>query len=229
MIQEEDTATFLYRYQSATLATILSSEVRARIQQQAANFAAKYALDELRSKKNEMQRFIVDDVISFYKDRGITITTIAQFGGMTYENPDIQKAIDRVFIAQQEKNVANALLVAQKDVNAKSESATQQERANSITLATGQSEAIRLVAEATAKGNLLKAQADASGIEAVNKATKEAAENPLFLQVRKLDVQVKMYDKWNGAVPATLIAGSGVTPNIFLPNTPAEAAVVTTK
>ena len=50
------------------------------------------------------------------KERGITITTIGQFGGMTYENTKIQDAIDQVFISQQEKERAAAALATAADV-----------------------------------------------------------------------------------------------------------------
>jgi hypothetical protein len=215
MVAEEDTSTFLYRYQAATLRTILATEVRARVQQQAALFSARYKLDDLRSKKNEMQKFIVDDIVPFFKDRGITITTIAQFGGMTYENPQIQQAIDKVFVAQQEKETAAAALAAVADINKRTDSLAQQDKTNAITLATGKAEAVRLEAEAVAKGNLLKAQADASGIEVVSKATQIASSNPLFLEVRKLDVAVKQIEKWSGAVPS-IVVGADSKANLFM-------------
>lgn len=228
LIEEADTATFLYRYPAGKLRDVIATEVRARVQQNAAEFAAKYNLDNLRGKKNDMIDAIRKDVVPFFKERGITVTTIGQFGGMTYENIKIQEAIDLVFISQQEKERAAAALSAVKDINARSESEAQQAKANAITMATGKAEAVRLEAEAIAKGNLLKAQADASGIEAVSKATQAASSNPLFLEVRKLDVQTKMYEKWNGGVPTTVIANGGVTPNIFLPNSPKESVSVST-
>lgn len=215
MIAEEDTSTFLYRYQAATLRAILATEVRARIQQQAASFAAKYPLDSLRSKKNEMQTFIVTDVIPFFKERGITITTIAQFGGMTYENPKIQEAIDNVFVAQQEKERAAAALAAVKDINARSESEAMQAAANARTKANGEADAALMVAKASASGKLAVAQADAAGIKAVADATKEAASNPLFLEVRKLDVESKKIEKWLGTVPQ-IVVGEDSKSNLFL-------------
>lgn len=229
LIEESDTATFLYRYPSENLASVLNTEVRSKIQENAAYFSAKYPLDILRGKKNEMLDAIKKDVVSFYKERGITITTIGQFGGMIYENEKIQEAIDKVFIAQQEKETAAAALAAVRDINARTEQLAQQDKLNAITLATGKAEAVRLEAEAIAKGNLLKSQADASGIEVVAKATQAAASNPLFLEVRRLDVQTKMYEKWSGGVPTTVISGGGVTPNIFLPSSPKESVAVTTK
>lgn len=189
LIKEEDTSTFLYRYNALSLRQVISTEVRARIQQDAAQFAAQYILDDLRAKKNEMLDEIRKDVVPFFGERGITITTIGQFGGMTYENADIQKAIDNTFVAQQEKVVAAAKLSAQGDINAKSESAAKQDKANAILLAEGQAQAIRLVSE----------------------AAKEAASNPAFLRLRELEVQAKQIERWNGITPSTLIEGGGST------------------
>ncbi len=226
MITEEDTATFLYRYQSASLKQIIATEVRARIQKNAADFAAKFPLDNLRAKKNEMMAVINADVIPFFKDRGITITTIAQFGGMTYENPNIQGAIDNVFIAQQEKERAAAALAAVKDINARSDAEAQQAALNARTKADGEADALLKVAQANASGKLAVAKADAEGITAVANAVKDAASNPVFLEVRKLDVQKVMYERWNGSVPSTVIAGEGANPNVFLPAAGASVPTV---
>jgi hypothetical protein len=215
MIEEQDTAKFLYRYQAASLRDVIIREVRARIQAVAADFAAKHPLDKLRGMKTEMMNAIRLDVVPFFKERGINITTIGQFGGMTYENKDIQMAIDKVFIAQQEKETAKAALDAVADINKKTAALAEQEKANAITLATGQAEAVRLTAEAVAKGNLLKAQADAQGIESVAAATQKAASNPLFIQVRQLDVELKKIEKWAGAVP-TIVVGADSKANLFM-------------
>ena len=206
LIAEEDTSTYLYRYNENSLSKTLKTEVRARIQQISAEFAARYPLDSLRSKKNEMLESIKKDVIPFFKARGITISTIGQFGGMTYENPNIQTAIDAVFISQQEKEKAKAALAAQADINAKSESFAQQEKLNAITLAEGSAQAV-----------IKKATAEAAAIRLVSEATKEAASNPTFLEIRKLEIESKKLDKWNGNVPSTLIEGTGNSGlNLFL-------------
>jgi hypothetical protein len=225
-IEEADTAIYLYRYPSSDLKTVIATEVRARIQQGAADFCAKYPLDTLRAKKNEMVTAIRADVVPFYKSRGITISAVGQFGGMTYENPDIQRAIDAVFIAQQEKEKAAAALAAVKDINARSESQALQDAKNARNKADGEADALLTVAKANASGKLAVAQADAAGIQAVANATKEAATNPIFLEVRKLDVQKVMYERWNGSVP-NMIMGSGqggTGVNVFLPHTPESAA-----
>lgn len=186
LIKEEDTSTFLYRYNAMDLRQVMTTEVRARVQQVAAKFAAQFILDDLRSKKNEMLDEIRHDVIPFFADRGITITTLGQFGGMTYENPEIQQSIDKTFVAQQAKVVAAALLTAQKDVNEKSEQENQQKKRNAILVAEGEANAISLVADAAAK----------------------AQSSPSFLRLKELEVDVKRIDKWNGTVPGTVLSGA---------------------
>lgn len=195
LIKETDTSTFLYRYNALSLQQVLATEVRARIQQVAAKFAATYILDELRAKKNEMRDDIQADVIPFFAERGITVTTIGQFGGMTYENPEIQKSIDGTFVAQQQKVVAAALLTAQADINSRLESEKQQAKRNAILLAEGEAAAITLVADAAQK----------------------AASNPAFVRLRELEVETKRVDKWNGITPSTLIEGQSSGVSMFLP------------
>src|SRR5262249_5376747 len=116
-ISEDDAAKFLYWYPSGSLHEVMDREVRARIQQVAAEVAAKYPLDTLRSKKQEISDAVKRDLTNFFATRGITITTVGMFGGMTYENPAIQKSIDDTFIAQQLKVVAEAKYEAQKREN----------------------------------------------------------------------------------------------------------------
>jgi len=195
LIKEEDTSTFLYRYKAMSLKEVMAGEMRARIQQNAANFAAKYILDDLRAKKNEMLDVIRADVIPFFAERGITVTTIGQFGGMTYENPQIQNAIDATFVAQQQKVVAAALLTAQRDVNARSDQENQQRKLNAILVAEGEASAISLVAEAAQK----------------------AASAPSFVRLKELEVEAKRIEKWNGITPSTLIESNGASsPNLFI-------------
>ena len=219
LITEEDSAVFLYRYQAKALADVIRTEVRARVQSRCADFCAQYKLDTLRSKKVEMMAYVREDVVPFFKERGISITTIGQFGGMVYENPSIQSAIDNVFVKQQEKEVAAAALAAQKDINAKSESAAQQERANDITRAQGIAEATRLKAQAEAAGNLLLKEADAKGITLVNQALKDAASNPMYVENKRLDNQRVLNEKWSGNLPQTIVGNSdGLT--LFLNGIP---------
>ena len=193
-IEENDTSLYLYRYPGVSLADEARSEVKARIQQDAASFAAQYNLDNLRALKNEMMVAVRGDVIPFFAARGITVTTIAQFGGMVYDDKDIQNAINGTFVAQQQKVVAAALLTAQKDINTKSDETAHQDQLNAITRATGEAQAIKLVAD----------------------ASREAASNPVFIQLRQLEIEAARINKWNGIVPDTLIEGGSSGYNLFI-------------
>jgi len=182
------------------LATVLDSEIRACFQQVAALVAAKYKLDELRDKKTEIANAVKEDITSFFKTRGITITTIGMFGGMTYENKKIQEAIDQTFISQQEKVNAKAMLDAQADKNTRITS-----EADAL------AEAARKKAKGEADGNLSKAQAEAKGIEAVNEAIAKANNNPMLIQLKAIEVEKARVAVWKGEYPATVVGSDAKT------------------
>jgi hypothetical protein len=126
-INTPDTSKFLYMYPStvkdqgskdvdksvASLAHIMDTEIRARIQQVAMEVSSKDDLDDLRAKKQSLIDAVRADVVPFFASRGITITTIGMFGGFEYENEAIQTSIDNTFIAQQEKVITEAQFEAQ--------------------------------------------------------------------------------------------------------------------
>src|SRR5215469_7160688 len=157
-ISEEDASKFLYWYPSGSLADVMDHEVRGRIQQAAAEVAAKYPLDLLRSKKQEIVDAVKKDVISFFTARGVTVTTVVMFGGMTYENPEIQKAIDQTFIAQQLKAVSLAKFEAQQKENERIELE-----------ANGLAEKARREAAGLADAKKTTAAAEAEAIREVNR------------------------------------------------------------
>jgi hypothetical protein len=193
-IDEKDAATFLYWYPSGSLADVMDSEIRARIQQASAEVAARYPLDILRSKKLEIADTVRADVTTFFTQRGITITTVGMFGGMTYENPEIQKAIDGTFIAQQLKVVSEAKFEAQKKENERIELE-----------ATATAGRTRLEAKGKADARIAEAQAEAEGIRVVGKAMADAATNAAFLEWRRIDVEKVRAERWSGQVPQTVI------------------------
>ncbi len=194
-IPEEQAARFLYWYPSGSLHETMDMEIRARIQQVSAEVAAKYPLDELRARKQEIMDAVRKDAVDFFAERGVTITSVGMFGGMTYENPEIQKAIDKTFIAQQEKVVNQARFEAQQSDN------------NRIELeATATAEKARRIAKGEADAKTTAATAEAQAIREVNKALAEAQQNPLVLQFKQLDVEKARVEKWGGAYPQYFIA-----------------------
>lgn len=206
-IDEKDAATFLYWYPSGSLANVMDGEVRGRIQQGAAEVAARYPLDGLRAKKQEIVDAVKLDLTTFFTKRGITITTVGMFGGMTYENPAIQKSIDETFIAQQLKVVSAAKLEAQLKENER----IQLE-------ATATAEKSRLEAKGKGDARLEEAKAEAEAINMVNKAV--VGSGPMLMQIRQLEVEKARVEKWNGQFPQMMM---GTNPNVLFAM-PATAA-----
>jgi SPFH domain / Band 7 family len=204
-IPEEDAARFLYWYPSGSLADVMDHEVRGRIQQASAEVAAKYPLDNLRSRKQEIADAVKHDVTNFFATRGVTITTVGMFGGMTYENPEIQHSIDQTFIAQQLKVVAEAKFQAQEKENQRLELEAQ-----------GLAEKARREAQGQADSRKLAASGEAEAIRLINAAAAEAQSNPIVLQLRSLDIERNRIEKWDGHYPQMWLAGSGAGgPNLL--------------
>lgn len=214
-ISEEDAAKFLYWYPSGSLTEVMDREIRGRIQQVAAEVAAKYPLDTLRSKKQEISDAVKKDVTAFFTTRGITVTTVGMFGGMTYENPAIQKSIDETFIAQQLKVVSEAKFEAQKKENERIEL-----EANAT------AEKARREAQGQADARTTAAKAEAEAIHVINAAAQEAANNPLLLQLKSLEVERARVEKWDGRYPQWWMGGAAGSsgPNLLL-QVPALGAV----
>jgi len=196
-IPEEDASKFLYWYPSGSLTDVMDKEVRGRVQQASAEVAARYPLDMLRSRKQEISDAVKKDVGAFFASRGVAITTVGMFGGMTYENPEIQKSIDQAFIAQQLKVVAEARFEAQKKENDRMELEAQ-----------GVAEKARREAQGQADARQTAAAGEAEAIKLITKATAAAQGNPLLLQIRTLEVEKARVEKWDGRYPQFWFGGS---------------------
>ncbi len=205
---EKDTARFLYQYTGNGLAVVLNTEVRARVQQDAAEVAAQYILDDLRSRKQEMIDAVRKDVIPYFQEKGITITTVGMFGGMTYENPEIQSSIDKVFVAQQEK--ATTLARKEAQIN---------ENARIISESTARADALLQEAGGKSKAAILEAEGKAKALTLESDAAAKAQNNSVYLALRALEVQKAQVEKWNGAFPSYYIGGpANLNGLLTLPN-----------
>ena len=189
-IEEEDTALYLYCYRGNALSKVLENEVKSKVQEHFATFTASYTLDNLRNKKNEMYAQVKEQVLPFFEEKGITITTIAMYGGFTYENPEIQTSIDKTFIAQQEKVISKAQFAAQQDKNSRIELEAK-----------AAAEAIRIEAQGKADAIEMEKGAEAKGIRLVTEAAEAAQGNPLVLQLKKLEIEKMRNEKWDGKYP----------------------------
>ncbi|MEI7731171.1 MAG: SPFH domain-containing protein [Verrucomicrobiota bacterium] len=204
-VSEDDASRFLYWYPSGTLAEVMDHEVRGRIQQAAAEVAARYPLDSLRSKKQEIADAVKKDVTNFFQARGVTITTAGMFGGMTYENPEIQKSIDQTFIAQQLKVVSEAKFEAQKRENDRIELEAQ-----------AQAEKARREAMGLADARRTAATAEAQAIREISQAAEEASSNPILMQLKAMEVEKARVEKWDGHYPSWYWGNGKESANVML-------------
>ena len=194
-IDESDTAKYLYRYPGKNLADIMDNQMFNDCQSIYSEICAKYDVRELRFHKDEISQAMRDKLIAKYKEDGISISpTMGLIGGLIYENKDIQKSIDEVFIAQTLKAKREAELDAQN-------------KENERLLANEQNEA---------KKRMVKADAEAYEISAKAKAITTGGEN--YLKVRTLEVMATGIDKWNGSLPVTFAGGGGnVLEHLMIP------------
>ncbi|MFT5526849.1 MAG: hypothetical protein ACI9HK_004829, partial [Pirellulaceae bacterium] len=196
-----------FNTQVTKLSDILDSEIQARIQKVFADEAGQYDMNECRSKKLEIMKEVEDDVVPFFKERGIAITTIGMFGGFTYENPDNQRAIDVVFAAEQEEHVAEARIKTAEKQKEALRLEGEGEASQAIEIARGKAETEMLVAEAKAKAMEKMADARAYEIE------KFSANPEAYLTLKRIEVEIERLKSWDGKYPQTLfgkLPGEGV-------------------
>ena len=195
-IEEPDAATYLYKYRGDQLSEVMNREIRARVQKIAAEVSARYNMDELREKKQEILDKIEEDVVPFFERGGITITTIGMFGGFAYENPEIQQSIDAVFVSQQLKEINAAKLKAQTDENARLKMEGEGEASKVKEVAIGKADAIVTVAEAEAKA-----------ITLISDASAQVSDG--YLENKRLDVSTQIVERWNGSYPQFMMGQTG--------------------
>lgn len=132
---EKDAVKFLYSYNNKTLAEIMDSEIRARVESKFVEECANYTLNDILKKKEIIMTAVRDDVTTYFADKGITITVLGMKDGIEYDDQEIQKAINEKFSSEQ-------LLVTQENNNKVI-----------ISKAEAEAEAVLIAAEAEAKAN----------------------------------------------------------------------------
>lgn len=140
MIEEQDAAKFLYRYNNTPLETIIDTDIKKMVEDRFNLETAKYTSTELSSKKGEIMEAVKSYVVDYFKEYGITITVLGMKEGISYENPAIQAAIDEKFASEQQ-------LVIQQNKNEANIAKAEAEAQALILAAEAQAEANRILAE----------------------------------------------------------------------------------
>lgn len=140
MIEEKDAAKFLYRYNNTPLDIIIDTDIKKMVEGEFNNIVGDFKSTELHVHKDDIITHIRETVIPYFKDYGITITVLGFKEGISFENPEIQEALDAKFASEQD-------LVIQQNKN---EAA--------LAKAEAEAQAIIIAAEAQAKANKLLAE-----------------------------------------------------------------------
>lgn len=171
MIEEKDAAKFLYRYNNTPLETIIDNDIKKLVEERFNIETSKYTSTELGAAKGEIMEAVKNYVVPYFKEYGITITVLGIKEDISYENEEIQKAIDAKFASEQE-------LVIQQNKN---EAA--------LAKAEAEAEAIKIAAEGDAEALRILATAQAEA----NRKLSESLTPELLEKM--------YYEKWNGELP----------------------------
>jgi hypothetical protein len=236
-IPEDLAAVYLYSYPSKSLGEMMDTEVRNRVHQVIAEKAGEYDLFDLPAKKNAIMQAVREDVIPFFKKKGIEITTLAMLGGLTFDNPEVQKAIDDAAKSAQLKVAAEAKRAAQEVENKTLLLAAEGKAAAAKRDAESKVEVDMVKVEGEAKMKVKSAEAEAEALRKVAEArafeAHKATELPeVYLRLKQIEMETQRTKQWDGRFPTYMLqlgnSTSGMA-SILVPPLPAlEATSKTT-
>lgn len=118
---EQDAVKFLYSYNNTTLASIMDSEIRARVESKFVEECAKYSLNEILENKDVIMQTVRNDVETYFAEKGITITVLGMKDGIEYDDAAIQTAINEKFSSEQKLETQennNAVIISKAEAEA---------------------------------------------------------------------------------------------------------------
>lgn len=140
MIEEADAAKFLYRYNNTPLEVIIDTDIKKMVEDQFNMETSKHTSTDLLNHKVEIMEAVKQNVTTYFKDYGITITVLGLKEGISYENPAIQTAIDEKFASEQKLEI-------QENENAANTAKAQAEADAILITANAQAEANRILSQ----------------------------------------------------------------------------------
>lgn len=99
-VPESTTAKFLYHYAGTPLSTIADTNIRGFVQAALSKEFGSRTLDAARKEKAEIFATVFKETKEAFAEKGISIDNLGYSEGMTYSDPNIQKAINETFEAQ---------------------------------------------------------------------------------------------------------------------------------
>jgi hypothetical protein len=128
MIQEENAAKFLYYYPGNSLFEVMNKNVKGYISNILAREFGARTLTECQKNKKDIINCLSTELISHFAKYGITISSVGIVDGLVYDNEEVQKTIDNVFVNETKVKQAEQERLAQKIINEKDLSIAQNER-----------------------------------------------------------------------------------------------------
>lgn len=128
MIREEDAAKFLYYYPGNSLSDVMNKNVKGFIQNVLAREFGSRNLSKCQLEKKDIVLDLSKELTSHFAQYGITISSVGIADGMSYDNAEVQKTIDAVFVNETRVKQAEQEREAQKIINEKDLSIAQNER-----------------------------------------------------------------------------------------------------
>jgi hypothetical protein len=99
-IPEANAAKFLYPYAGTPLSTVADTNIRGFVQTALANEFGAIDLDAARKQKGQIFERVFKEAKAAFAEKGVSIDTLGYSEGMTYTDPNIQRAINETFQAQ---------------------------------------------------------------------------------------------------------------------------------
>lgn len=186
MIEEKDAAKFLYRYNNTPLEVIIDTDIKKMVEDQFNIATSQYKSTELHIHKSDIVDAVKTNVAEYFKDYGITITVLGIKEGFSFENPEIQEALDKKFASEQD-------LVIQQNKNEANLAKAEAEAEAAIIKAKAEAEAIKIAAEAEAEANRKLAESLTADI-----------------------LQKLYLDAWDGKLPTVVGDGEYILPSDIL-------------
>lgn len=193
-IEEKGASSYLYYHGERPLKQVVDENVRNFAIAELNKQISAMTLTQFQTNQTIIYVKLFEDAKNMFDDKGITIQYLGNAKGWHFADKNIQEAINKSFIAQQENQTAKMEQEAKTTRNATD--FLNEQNKNKIRLAAAQ------------------AEADAAKLLM---ASKEAAEFQNKLQIELITAQAKaeMARKWQGALPANILpAGSGLLLNL---------------
>ena len=116
-IAETDAALFLYHFGGKSLKEVMDENVRGFVQGSLWDGFASMSLEKGKEQKGKIFKTAYKDTKEYFKARGVTIEYLNGSTGLTYKDPNIQQAINKVFVAENDKKAAEGEKIAQDERN----------------------------------------------------------------------------------------------------------------